>query len=57
LIFLCPLSHSIEVLTAVLCVEVDIRLRALRINPDLTENSGVDCAHKLLAKNIEAMGL
>ena len=51
-----PVTNGIEVLAPVLSVEVNVRLRAFGIDPDLTQNSTVDCAHELLAKNIEAMG-
>jgi hypothetical protein len=57
LVLLCPPTHIVEVFTPVLGVEIDIRLGAFRVDPDLTQNSSVDCAHELLAKNVEAMGL
>jgi hypothetical protein len=40
----------------VLGVEVDVGLGVLGVNPDLTQNSTVNCAHKFLAKDVKAMG-
>jgi hypothetical protein len=37
-------------------VEIDIGLGVLRVNPDLAQNSSVNCAHEFLTKDVKAMG-
>jgi hypothetical protein len=37
-------------------VEIDIGLGVLRVDPDLSQNSTVDCAHEFLTKDVKAMG-
>jgi hypothetical protein len=37
-------------------VEIDIGLGVLRVDPDLAQNSTVNCAHEFLTKDVKAMG-
>jgi hypothetical protein len=56
LVCFCPATDSIEVFASVFGVEIDIGLRVLRVNPDLPQNSTVNCAHEFLTKDVKAMG-
>jgi len=52
---LCPLSDRLKILTFVLRIEVNKRLRIFSIPPDLPKESSIRCAHQLLSDDIQAM--
>lgn len=55
LILFGPATDGVKVFTSMLSVEVNIGLRILGVNPDLTQYPTVHGAHELLTQNIEAM--
>lgn len=56
LTLLCPAADGLEVLARMSRVEVDIWLRKIWIEPNLSKNSSVDCAHELLTNYVKAVG-
>lgn len=55
LVFLDPLSNILEILAFVITFEIYMGLWTFRVDPDLADYPGVDGAHELLSKNIEAI--
>lgn len=53
--FYSPFANIIKVLALVFGVEIRERRRALPIEPDLAENTGVSVTHESLADRVQAV--